>query len=134
MRIVHDFLQENLEVALATIGQDGRPKIRPFQIMKLSEKSIYFATSSRKEVYNQIISNPNIEIMSMRGSISVRVVGRIYLDVRPDVGRQIYESTPILKRLYSKYDDLMYMRMKIESSDYIDISTTPITHQHYAIQ
>lgn len=60
-----EFLKKNKEVAFATVS-DGRPSIRIFQIMKIEDTALYFATSPKKEVYAQLQVNPAVEILPIR--------------------------------------------------------------------
>ncbi len=76
------FLREHNEAAFATV-EDGKPKIRVFQIMRVVGPNLYFATAPHKEVYRQLQSNPNVEILAMAGNLSVRVTGRaVFPDFR----------------------------------------------------
>lgn len=49
MEKVIKFLQENSILFLATIGLDGKPKVRPFQFMLENEGKLYFCTSNQKK-------------------------------------------------------------------------------------
>lgn len=80
------FLREHNETAFATV-EDGKPKIRVFQIMRVVGPNLYFATAPHKEVYRQLQSNPNVEILAMAGNLSVRVTGSAVFDVPDDVAR-----------------------------------------------
>ena len=44
-------------MAFATVEGD-KPKIRVFQIMKREKDTLYFATATHKEVYQQLQKNP----------------------------------------------------------------------------
>lgn len=125
-----DFLGMHRDVALATV-EDGKPKIRIFRIMKIAAEELYFATSAKKEVYRQLTVNPRVEILAMEGNISVRAAGKAEFDVEDAVGREIYDTNPVLKRLYRDYTDLVYFRMGMESLDYYDLTPTPPVSEHY---
>ena len=86
------FLREHNEAAFATV-EDGKPKIRVFQIMRVVGPNLYFATAPHKEVYRQLQSNPNVEILAMAGNLSVRVTGRAVFDV-PVEKLDYYDLTP----------------------------------------
>lgn len=43
---------------LATIGLDGKPKVRPMQYMVLEDEKLWFCTNSKKDVYADMMSNP----------------------------------------------------------------------------
>ena len=124
------FLWEHNEAAFATV-EDGKPKIRVFQIMKIEGETLYFATPPHKEVYRQLQANPNVELLSMAGNLSVRVTGRAVFDVPDAIAREIYAENPVLPRLYKTYSDLAYFRLPIEKLDYYDLTPTPPLFEHY---
>lgn len=125
-----EFLRIHNEVAFATV-ENGKPKIRVFQIMKMGENDLYFVTSPSKEVYRQLRENPSVEIMSMEGDIFVRIAGEAVFDVDDKAAREIYATTPVLQRLYKDYADLVYFRLPISSLDYYDLRPTPPLQAHF---
>ncbi|MCC8035583.1 MAG: pyridoxamine 5'-phosphate oxidase family protein [Rikenellaceae bacterium] len=133
METAWKFLKENIEVAFATVGQDGKPKIRVFQIMKFGEDSLYFATAPGKEVYSQLKEIPAVELLSMSGNISVRVAGDVLFDVPDETGREIYDNNPVLPRLYGNYRELVYFRLAVRSLDYFDLSTDTPTLRSFKL-
>ena len=62
MNEVVKFLQENPVQYLATVGRDGKAKCRPFMFAGEMDGRLWFCTNCRKEVYQDIQANPNIEI------------------------------------------------------------------------
>lgn len=125
-----EFLKTNKDVAFATV-EDGKPKIRIFQIMKQDAHTLYFVTSPRKEVYRQLQKNPNIEILAMKDNVSVRIAGQAVFDVDDKTAQEIYAATPVLPRLYNKYTDWVYFRLPIATLDYYDLTPTPPLQEHY---
>ena len=70
-----DFLKNHVEIAFATC--DGnRPRIRIFQIMKMEDSTLFFATSPEKEVYRQLLENPFVEMMANEDKEFVKVNGK----------------------------------------------------------
>lgn len=130
MEKAFDFLSTHKDVAFATVEQD-KPKIRVFQIMKQEGHTLYFATSPHKEVYRQLQENPNIELLAMEGNISVRATGRAVFDVSDNVVREIYDTNPVLQRLYKQHTDMAYFRLPVAKLDYYDLTPTPPTFEHY---
>lgn len=122
-----EFLRTHADLAFATVGSDHKPKLRVFRLMKLDKNSVYFATSPKKEVYKQLQHNPNVELLSMAGDISVRISGKAHFDVPDPICWDIYNENPVLPRLYKDYQDLVYFRIPIEKLDYYDLSITPPT-------
>lgn len=117
-------------MAFAT-AEDGKPKIRVFQIMRQEKNILYFVTAPGKEVYRQLQKNPNIEVLAMRGNISVRIAGQTVFDVDDKTAREIYAANPVLPRLYRAYTDLAYFRLPAVSLDYYDLTPDPPLQEHY---
>lgn len=125
-----DFLKAHNEIALATC-EGNRPKLRLFQIMKQEGTHLFFSTSPEKAVYRQLLENPNIEVLATDNRISVRCEGSVNFDVSDDVKRWIYDNNPVLPRLYTSYDKLVYFRMPVEHLEYFDLRPTPPEVLHY---
>ena len=125
------FLRNNKDVALATVSADARPMVRAFQIMKVSGSTLYFATSSAKQVYKDLQMNPAIELLALKDNISVRAGGDASFDVSDALQQEIYDTTPVLQRLYPDYKSLTYFSMEIEHLDYYDLTPTPPILRHY---
>ena len=124
------FLSQHNEVAFAT--SDGNlPKIRIFQIMKQEGNVLYFSTSTEKAVWKELMQNPNVEVLAYADNISVRCSGMVNFDVEDDVKRWIYDNNPVLPRLYSSYDQLVYFCLPIAEMDYFDLTPTPPIFKHY---
>ena len=86
MQTALDFLKEHYEVAFATC-EDNRPKLRLFQIMRHEGTTLYFATSTQKAVYSQLVANPHVEILAVDGKVSVRCEGSVDFDVDDECKR-----------------------------------------------
>ena len=124
------FLAGHPNVALATV-EDGRPKVRTFQIMKTDDRRLYFATSATKAIYRQLRRDPHVEILTWDDNISVRITGRADFDVPESLKAEIYDSSPILRRLYRSHSDMEYFFVDILNCDYYDLRPTPPVLEHY---
>lgn len=123
------FIKEHKDVALATVDGD-KPKIRVFQVMKIENHTLYFATAAHKEINAQLQSNPNVEILGMSGNISVRISGKAVFDVSDEICQEIYAENPVLPRLYKRYTDLVYFRVSVAGLDWFDLTPTPPEQIH----
>jgi uncharacterized pyridoxamine 5'-phosphate oxidase family protein len=119
-----DFLRQHPEVCFATC-ENGRPRIRVFQIMRQAGTTLYFATSPQKAVYRQLLRNAAIEIMAVADRVSVRCAGKACFDVDDECQQWIYNNNPVLPRLYSDYRKLAYFSLPIEEICYYDLRPTP---------
>jgi uncharacterized pyridoxamine 5'-phosphate oxidase family protein len=124
------FLRDHNEIAFATC-EGNLPKIRIFQIMKQEGTVLYFATSKEKAVWKELQANPNVEVLAYADNVSVRCSGMVNFDVEDDVKRWIYEHNPVLPRLYSSYDQLVYFCLPIAEMDYYDLTPTPPIFKHF---
>lgn len=124
------FLMSHKDMAFATVEYD-KPKIRIFQIVKREKATLYFTTTTYKEVYKQLQKNPFVELLAMAGNISVRVKGKAVFDVPDNMGEEIYKTNPVLMRLYRSYSDLVYFRLDISELDYYDLTPTPPIFEHF---
>lgn len=124
------FLCEHKDVALAT-SEDNIPKLRIFQIMKQEGNVLYFATSEKKAVWQELRKNPNVELIAYDGNISVRCSGMVNFNVEDDAKRWIYEHNDVLSRLYERYDQMVYFCLPIAEMDYYDLQPTPPVLLHF---
>lgn len=134
MSIQHaiEFLRRHVEVAMATC-EGKRPHLRVFQIMKVEGTTLYFATSPEKQVYKQLLENPNIEVMASNGEAYVKCSGKADFTVDNATAQWIYNHNEVLPRLYSSWDKLAYFKMAIETLDHYDLEPTPPVFKHYDI-
>ena len=132
MEKAFDFLRENKDVAFGTV-ENNRPNLRVFQVMLIKGHTLYFATSPRKEVYRQLSENPAVEILGMKGNISVRMSGDIAFDVPDDIQKEIYATNSILSDLYPSYDSMVYCSLEVKAIDYYDLTLRPPLLEHYEL-
>jgi len=125
-----EFLREHNEIAFAT-SEGNLPRLRIFQIMKQEGTTLYFATSAKKAVWQELQANPNVELLAYADKVSVRCSGKVNFDVADDVKRWIYDHNPVLPRLYASYDQLEYFCLPIVELDYYDLSPTPPVNLHF---
>ena len=125
-----DFLREHPEGVLATVA-DNSPQTRVFQVMKIEDATLFFATAPQKAVWQQLQVNPSVEFISFHDRVSVRCSGTALFDVDDETKRVIYVHNPVLSRLYSSYDTLVYFRLPIVHLEYYDLRPTPPINKHF---
>ncbi|MCD7962944.1 MAG: pyridoxamine 5'-phosphate oxidase family protein [Rikenellaceae bacterium] len=128
-----ELLNVNADIAIATVGLDNKPKLRVFQIMRISDNTLYFATGSEKEIYQQLKNNPYVEILAMDGNIFVRLAGKAEFNVPDEVRSSIYDDNEILQRLYLNYSDLEYFSVDVDKMEYYNLDTQPPTQETYEL-
>ena len=75
---IFEFLNSNLAFFLATADGD-EPRVRAMLLYKADESGIYFHTGPFKEVYRQIIENPNVQMCfyNQERNLQIRVRGEL---------------------------------------------------------
>ncbi|HBG65177.1 MAG TPA: hypothetical protein DDW78_01755 [Treponema sp.] len=96
---------------LATIGLDGRPKVRPVQYMVLQGGKLWFCTNSEKAMYAELQSCPFVDLCASRlekDEIStswIRFSAEVVFEENRDVKQAIMEKSAIVHELYGNNPD-----------------------------
>jgi uncharacterized pyridoxamine 5'-phosphate oxidase family protein len=105
MSEVTEFLRRSGVQYFATLGQDGRPKVRPFQFMIEEGGKLYFCTSNKKPVYREMEAQPYVEICASGEGFSwLRLSGKAVFVEDLGVKARIQEASPLVKSLYKTPD------------------------------
>lgn len=104
MNKITEFLKQAQTFYLATT--DGnKPKLRPFGAVSEFEGKTYIVTSNTKNVYKQMLKNPNISICACMGRKWVRVEGQAKRDPRAEAKQQMLKDNPMLSKHYASVGD-----------------------------
>ena len=115
------FLQENPVFYVATMEGD-QPRVRPFGFAMIYENRLYFGTGAHKKVFQQLNTNPRVEICTTSPQNEwIRICGRAVFDQRPATVDQVFEVAPILKSMYNEKTGL------VMSPFYLEDATAEIT-------
>ena len=105
MSEVAAFLKASGVQYFATLGQDGRPKVRPFQFMVEEGGKLYFCTSNAKPVYKEMRKQPYVEICASGEGFSwLRLSGKATFVEDLGVKARIQEASSLVKSLYKTPD------------------------------
>ncbi len=123
MQLIVDFLKRSQTQYLATIGMDGRPKVRPFQFKLEDGGRLYFSTTNDKQVYKEITQHPHVELCACGENWSwLRLSGKVvFSDGRSIKSRIIEEAVPLLKAVYKTPANPLWALF------YLDEATATIT-------
>lgn len=127
------FLKEKKELAFATCEQ-GFPKIRVMQLMGIStHNELNFATNPHKEIWKQINTDPNVELLVYNSYYSVRISGKVNFKVTDNEAEALFNAkgNEILPDLYKSYTDMVYFNVEIVSLDFFDLTQRPPVHHIY---
>ena len=105
MKEILEFLRECGTFYLATTEGD-QPRVRPFGVVCEFEGKLYIATTNKKDVYNQMLKNPKIEICGMNKGKWMRVAGEVELDERREARVAMMEANKSLENMYNVDDNL----------------------------
>jgi uncharacterized pyridoxamine 5'-phosphate oxidase family protein len=105
MTTAFQFLKANPVFHLATV--DGtRARVRPFGFSMIRNDKLYLCTNKSKDVYKQLVRNPEIEISGMGSDGTwLRISGKVAVDESRDAKVQAFAEAPNLLRLYTKGAD-----------------------------
>jgi nimC/nimA family protein len=107
MKQVLDYLKQCGTFYLAT-NEDGQPHVRPFGAVCEFENKLYIVTNNKKDVYNQMLKNPKIELCGMNKGTWIRVSGIVHLDERREARvAMMNDNNAVLSSMYTVDDNLM---------------------------
>lgn len=106
MKEVVDFLTKSHIQYFATIGTDGKPKVRPFQFMFEEGGKLYFCTSNQKEVFKEVQKQPHIELCASGENFSwLRLSGKVVFSDDLTLKAKVLEASPLVKSIYYSPDN-----------------------------
>ncbi len=93
---------------LATVGRDGKAKCRPFRFCFEAEKKLWFCTNNKKDVYEDMLNNPEIEIsVSDKNYAWIRLNGKAVFENNMNV-KEACMLNPIVKGQYNSPDNPIF--------------------------
>ena len=106
-----EFLKECKVFWLNTVSNNV-PKSRPFGAISYDGMYIYIATSNQKNVYNEMILNPNVMITAIKHNTRtwIRISGQVTLETDIDKKLLLFNDNPIL---YERYDSLLDPKLAV---------------------
>jgi len=129
MKLVVDFLKKSQTQYLATIGMDGKPKVRPFQFKLEDGGKLYFSTTNDKQVYQEIVRHPYVELCACGEHWSwLRLSGRVvFSQDRSIKSRIIEEAIPLIKAVYKTPDNPLWALFYLDeaTATIADLSGNP---------
>lgn len=105
MNEIYEFIKKCGTYYLATVEENGQPRVRPFGTVNIFEDKLYIQTGKSKDVSKQIQKNPKVELCCFNGSEWCRVAGELVRDDRVEPKEAMLNAYPQLKAMYSATDD-----------------------------
>lgn len=91
---------------LATIGLDGKPKVRPVQYMVVYDDKLWFCTNSQKDMFKELSANPYVDLCGSRlmeneiDTAWIRMSAKVVFEENLTVKKMIMEKSSIVHQLY----------------------------------
>ncbi len=106
MDAIIDFLRANPVQFLATVGLDGKPRVRPFQFMLADAGRLWFCTNNKKEVFTELQKLPYIELSaSSPDNVWLRLSAKVVFSDSLDIKNRIVAVSPLVKSIYGSGDN-----------------------------
>ena len=96
---------------MATIGLDGRPKVRPVQFMVMEDGRLWFCTNSEKSMYAEMQRSPFVELCGSRlqddeiRTVWIRLSAEAVFEENRKEKELIMEKSSIVRELYHDNPD-----------------------------
>jgi len=88
-----DFITKNPTAFLAT-AEGKKPHVRAMGTFRADENGIIFSMQSPKDVYKQLVKNPETEICYYANSVQIRVSGKMQQVTDMALKKEILEKRP----------------------------------------
>ena len=109
------FVKANPICCLATVEGD-KPHVRALGLYRADENGIILQSDKRKDLYKQLVKNPEAEICfcDTRNFVEVRVSGRIEILEDLALKKELVEARPFVKPVVEKmgYDTIAVYRLR----------------------
>jgi uncharacterized pyridoxamine 5'-phosphate oxidase family protein len=104
MKEVMGFLQTSRVFYLATTDGD-KPHVRPMGFVMEYNGKLAFGTSNPKDMYKQLVANPNVEICCIDAEFNtLRLCGKAVFCTSEETQRKALEVMPALGKMYTVGD------------------------------
>lgn len=128
MNEVVKFLKENPVQYFATIGLDGKPRVRPFQFMIERDGKLYFCTNNQKSVFAQLQKCPYVEVTGSSPKFQwIRLNGKVVFINDIEIKKDVIESSSLVKSIYKTAENPIFEVFYLEDAKAViaDFSGNP---------
>ncbi len=115
---VYEFANINPLCYLATVEGD-QPRVRAFVMWYAGDRGFYFHTSSEKEVFKQIVSNPKVEVCfyATQSGAMMRAAGKAVVQDDLEMKKKLLEDLPYIKQMVKGPDDPDLVVFRVQDGD-----------------
>ncbi|MDO4661533.1 MAG: pyridoxamine 5'-phosphate oxidase family protein [Tissierellia bacterium] len=113
MNEVMEFLGQ-APAAFATLKED-KPRVRFLGFKMEDNGNLYFLTDKRKNVYQELVKNNNVEICSFPNKDNhwIRIEGKVEFVEDVELNKKAFSILPILEQAYKSPDNENIVLLKI---------------------
>ena len=109
MEEVIKFLTENPQQYLATLGLDGKAKVRPVLFYFAEDNKPYFCTSNQKPMYKELDANTNFEMTAATPEfVWLRIAGKVEFVDDLEIKQKVIDTNELVKALYESGDNPIF--------------------------
>lgn len=109
MEQVKELLKNNGNCGYLATVDNGKPRVRAFGFLFEEDGRFYFSTSSKKEVYRQLMECPFVEYAVTASDMTMlRISAEIHFTEEPSKKEKALEVYPIVKRIYHSADNPIF--------------------------
>ncbi len=109
MKIMNEVIEylENSQIQyLATLGLDGKPKVRPFQFMFEDDGKFWFCTANTKAVYQELQKQPYVELCASGKNRSwLRLEAKVVFADNLAIKAKVLEHSSLVRGIYKTPDN-----------------------------
>ena len=121
MSKINDFLNEAGVFYLATVDGD-KPKLRPLGAHMEMDDKVIFGVGDFKDVYKQMIANPNVEIVACKQDGHwMRYTGTAVFEADSKYADAMLDGAPHLRSIYNEQTGNRMMCFHLENATAVDI-------------
>jgi pyridoxamine 5'-phosphate oxidase len=120
------FITANPIAYMATV-EGKKPHVRAMGTYRADENGIVFSMQGNKDVYKQLVKNPETELCYYANGVMVRVAGKFAAVVDMALKKEMVEKRPFLKPQVDKegWDYLKVWNLKKGKATVLDMKGPP---------
>jgi len=121
-----DFITKN-PIAYVATAEGEKPHVRALGTYRADENGIIFSMQSDKDVYRQLMANPETEICYYADGVQVRVSGQMQPVTDMELKKEIVEKRPFYKPGVEKngWDYVGAFKVKNAKATILDMKGPP---------
>ena len=100
LKKVEDYLKQVDYFSVATVDGD-KPKCRPLAFHLFLTDRLYFGVGTFKDVYKQLVKNPNVEICACNGENFLRYYGEAEFEKDDTIANMVLSKAPAMQKIYN---------------------------------